>query len=77
MITKERLCKKIEKVYPSVGECGLDIKAEYDESEKSWVVYLKKGKRTIKHFLPQEDVQACMDEKQCVGLGIEIAQFRE
>lgn len=77
MITKEQLCEKIERIYPSIGDCGIDLAADYDDKEKSWVVYLKQGNRTVKHFLPEEDVDACMDEKQCVGLGLEIAQFRD
>jgi len=77
MIGKEALCEKIRSIYPDVGECGIDVRAEYDESENSWVVYLKRGSKEIKHFLPNQDADACMEGKQCVSLGLEIAQFKD
>jgi hypothetical protein len=77
MIDKETLCEKIRSIYPDVGVCGIDVRAEYDENEKSWVVYLQKGNKEVKHYLPAEDAEACMDGKQCVSLGIEIAQFKD
>ena len=77
MIDKESLCEKIRSIYPDVGSCGIDVRADYDESEQSWVVYLKKGNKEVKHFLPEEDAGACMDGKQCVSLGLEIAQFKD
>lgn len=77
MIDKEALCEKIVTIYPEVGECGIDVRVEYDKAEQSVVVYLEKAHYTVKHFLPDEDAQACLDGKQCVALGLEIAQFRD
>jgi hypothetical protein len=77
MIDNEALCETIRKIYPDVGECGIDVKVEYDDKEKSLVVYLKKGNKEIQHYLPEEDASACMEGKQCVALGIEISQFKD
>jgi len=77
MIDKETLCEKIRSIYPDVGACGIDVRTEYDENEKSWVVYLQKGNKEVKHYLPTEDAEACMDGKQCVSLGLEISQFKD
>ena len=77
MYDKNELCKKIKELHPDVGECDIDLNVEFDEEQKSWVVFMKKGHREIKHFLPDEDADACMLGQQCVGLGIEIAQFKE
>jgi hypothetical protein len=77
MIDKETLCEKIRSIYPDVGACGIDVRAEYDENEKSWVVYLQKGNKEVKHYLPTEDAEACIDGKQCVSLGLEISQFKD
>lgn len=77
MIDKNALCEKIRGIYPDVGECGIDVRAEFDESENTWAVYLKKGNKEIKHYLPEEDADACMEGKQCVSLGLEIAQFKD
>jgi hypothetical protein len=74
---KEEICEKIKSIYPDIGECGIDIKVEYDESQNSLVVYLKKGNKEVKHFLPNEDADACLLGKQCVALGVEIAQLTD
>jgi len=77
MIDKHALCEKIKQLYPDVGACGIDIRVDYDDDEKSLVVYLKKGNREVKHFLPDADAVSCMDGQQCVALGIEVAQFKD
>jgi len=77
MYDKEEICAKIRSIYPDIGECGLDLEVDYDESEKSLVVYLRKGNKEVKHFLPNEDADACLKGKKCVALGLEIAQLRD
>ncbi len=77
MIDKKTLCKKIESIYPDIGECGIDINVEYDDKIKSWAVYLKKGGQEIKHYLDENDATLCMDGKQCVSLGIEISLLKD
>jgi len=37
---------------------------------------LKKNKYELKTFLEEGDAEMCMEGKQCVSLGIEIAQLR-
>jgi hypothetical protein len=77
MIDKGALCEKIRSIYPDVGACGIDVRAEYDQDQDYWVIYLQKGNQEVKHYLPKEDAEACMGGKQCVSLGIEIAQFKD
>lgn len=76
MIDSQDLCRKIRELYPDVGECGIDVAAEFDHREKTWSVHLKKGARTLKTFLEAGDAEKCMLGEKCVGLGIEIAQLR-
>jgi hypothetical protein len=76
-MNKEELCKKIQSVYPDIGECGIDVKVEHDDEQKAWVVYLKRGNKEVKHFLEESDAALCMDGKQCVSLGLEIAQLKD
>ena len=76
MQSKTELCEKIKAIYPDIGECGVDIKVDYDETQKAWVVDLKKGEHELKTYLAPEDADLCMAGKQCVGLGIQIAQLR-
>jgi hypothetical protein len=76
MIDHIRLCEKIRELYPDVGECGIDVDAEYDSAQKSWVVHLKKESYKLKTFLEEGDAEKCILGQKCVGLGIEIAQLK-
>lgn len=76
MYDKAELCEKIRTIYPDIGECGIDIDVNYDQDQKSWVVYLRKDKHELKTFLEDSDAERCLLGEKCVGLGIEIAQLR-
>lgn len=77
MFDKKELCEKIIELYPDVGTCGIDINVHYDKIQQSWVVDLKKDHFKLKTFLEDEDAALCMEGKQCVSLGLEIAQLKD
>lgn len=77
MYSKEAMCKKITDLYPDIGKCGIDITAMYDKDKNIWVIDLKKGDHQLKHHLEIPDADACMEGKQCVSLGLEIAQLKK
>ena len=77
MYDKGQLCDKIREIYPDVGACGIDVAVDFDGATNAWVVDLKKGNRQLKTFLEPEDAEKCMDGKQCIGLGLQIAQLRD
>jgi hypothetical protein len=77
MYTDNELCEKITKLYPEIGACGIDIDVTYDEQKKSWVVHLRKDSHSLNHFLDLMDADKCMEGKQCVSLGLELAQLRK
>jgi hypothetical protein len=76
MYNENQVCKKITSMYPDIGQCGIDINVSYNQPEKAYVVHLKKESHTLNHFLEMKDAEACMVGKQCVALGLEIAQLR-
>ncbi|MEN8756887.1 MAG: hypothetical protein ABF303_00340 [Desulfobacterales bacterium] len=76
MYDKAELCEKIRTIYPDIGECGIDIDVNYDQEQKTWVVYFKKDKHELKTFLEDSDAERCLLGEKCVGLGIEIAQLK-
>lgn len=76
MIDKAELCQKIIDIYPDIGECGIDVNVDYDTEQERWVVYLKKDHHQLKTYLEEGDAELCLTGKQCIGLGIEIAQLR-
>ena len=76
MHTKEELCEKIRSVHPDIGECGIDLNVDWDDGKKTWVVDLKKDDHELKTYMEPEDADGCMDGKQCVSLGLQIAQLK-
>jgi len=73
---KVELCRKIREVFPDIGECGINVRVDYDEETHAYVVDLKKDTRELKTYLEPEDADLCMAGRQCLGLGIQIAQLR-
>lgn len=76
MHNKKDLCEKIKSVHPDIGECGIDVDVEWDEGKKAWIVDLKKDEAELKTHLEPEDADGCMEGKQCVSLGLQIAQLK-
>ena len=76
MHDKTELCDKIKSLYPDIGECGIDVDVEYDETKKAWVVDLKKDKHELKTHLELQEADECMEGKQCVSLGVQIGELR-
>lgn len=76
MYSNVDLCERITAMYPEIGECGIDINVTYDETQKTWLVHLKKGSHALDHYLETLDADRCMEGKQCVSLGLEIAQMK-
>lgn len=77
MYQKNQICDKIKSIYPDVGKCGVDIQVDFDNSNKAWVVLLKRGNQELKTFLEPEDADICMEKKQCIGLGWQIYQLKD
>jgi hypothetical protein len=76
MYSETELCERITSLYPDIGVCGRDINVSYDLTEKSWLVHMKKGSHSLDHFLEMQDADRCMQGRQCIALGLEIAQLR-
>lgn len=77
MHDKKKLCERITSLYPDIGECSIDIDVDFDKKKNAYVIDLKKENHELKHFLEPADADACMDGKQCVALGLDIAQLRK
>ena len=44
--------------------------------KKAWIVDLKKDKHELKAHLEPQEANKCMEGKQCVSLGLQIAQLK-
>ncbi len=73
---KEALCNKIREIFPDIGVCGIDIDVAYDANNRAYVVDLKKGNEELKTFLEEDEAALCMEGRQCVALGLQVAQLR-
>jgi hypothetical protein len=76
MSTNAAICKKIVSLYPDIGICGIDINVLWDTKEKTWRVHLKKETHELDHYLSTLDANRCVEGKECVSLGLEIAQLQ-
>lgn len=77
MFNSKQLCNKITSLYPELGECGIDVNISKDHLNNTWVVHLRKGSHKLKHFLEFMDAESCMDGRQCLSLGLDIAQLEK
>lgn len=77
MFTSKQVCEKIVSLYPEIGLCGVDIDVDLDQAKQAWVVHLKKDTYRLDHFLDLTDADRCMQGKECVALGLDIAQLRK
>ena len=77
MLDKKEICKKVTEYNPELDVCGIDIETVYNRQKRSWVIVSKKGDQDIIHFLDRNDIKACLYEKQCVSLGLDMAQLKE
>ena len=77
MYDSEELCNKITKLYPDIGECGIDITVEFEEAQNAWVVELRRDNHVLKHYLDIPEAKQCMKGEQCVALGLDIAQLKK
>lgn len=77
MYDKAELCNKITELYPEIGECGIEVDVDFSPEKNVWIVDLKKGNHELKHHLEIPDADQCVEGKQCVSLGLEIAQLKK
>jgi len=77
MYDKKKLCNKIIDIYPEIGQCGIDVDVNFNDKKNVWIVDLKKGKHKLQHHLEIPDADQCVEGKQCVSLGLEIAQLKK
>jgi hypothetical protein len=77
MHDRQELHDTIVSLYPDITAHNMDVTVSYDKEKASWVVDLKKDDHYLKHYLGVPDADTCMDGKQCVSLGLEIAQLKK
>jgi hypothetical protein len=77
MYDKKELCEKIIAMYPEIGACGLNLDVNFDDEKNAWAVRLNKDNHTLTHYLDGPEADHCMNGRECVSLGLEIAQLKK
>lgn len=75
MSDRNDVCQKIISLYPDLGDCGDDVSVVWDEENEAWAVDFAVDGQRIRHYLGDDDAAACILGEQCIGLGLEFAQF--
>lgn len=76
MTTKEELCKKIERVFPSAGVCGVDFDVEYDGNAHAWTMELHHKDHHLRTFIETDEATSCLEGNSCIPLGMQVAQLK-
>jgi hypothetical protein len=74
-ITAENLKTKLREIHPEIEKYGLGLDVRFDESKQAWLATFSKDDHTLETHLEEKDVQSCMDNVQCVYVGVQLGQF--
>ncbi len=66
---------KLLQMYPAIGRHGIVSSLIFDEDRKVYALTLKKDHHELQTFIEPKDATACMDGRECVHLGLKIAEF--
>ncbi len=77
MASKNDICRKIEKIMPEAGRCGVDFNVEYDNANHCWAVDLEEGGHHMKTFIEELEAEDCIGKDKCIPLGVQIGQLKE
>jgi hypothetical protein len=68
---------KIHEMYPKINQHGVASTVTYDKEKKTYVLELKKGAHHLATYIDKADADKCMDNIECIHLGVQIGQFLE
>jgi hypothetical protein len=74
-ITAKNLKAKLREIHPEIEKYGLGLDVRFDKSKQAWLAAFSKGNHTLETHLEEKDVQSCMDNVQCVYVGVQLGQF--
>ena len=75
--TIAELKDKIHGMYPDIDKYGVTSSLSYDKGKKTYVLELKKDQQHLATFIDKVDADKCLDNIECVHLGVQIGQFME
>jgi hypothetical protein len=75
--TIAELRDKIHQMYPDIDKHGVQSTLTYDKGKNAYVLELRKDQHHLATYIDKEDADKCMDNIECIHLGVQIGQFME
>ena len=75
--TIKEMQKKIHEMYPDIDKHGVESSLTFDDKKNTYVLDLKKDQHHLSTYIDKEDADKCMDNIECIHLGVQIGQFME
>jgi hypothetical protein len=75
--TIAELKDKIHLMYPDIDKYGVTSTLTFDDAKNAYVLELKKGVHHLATYIDKADADKCMDNIECIHLGVQIGQFME
>ena len=73
--TMDALKAKVKEMFPDIDKYQMDCSLTFDEGKKAYIIKLTKGAHVLTTHLDRPDADACLAGKECVHLGVQMAQF--
>jgi hypothetical protein len=73
--TMDTLKAKVKEMFPDIDKHQMDCSLTFDEGKNAYIIKLTKGAHALTTHLEKPDADACMAGKECVHLGVQMAQF--
>lgn len=75
--TIAQLKDKIHEIYPDIDRHGVHSSITFDKGKNAYVLELKKDVYHLATSIDKVDADKCLDNIECVHLGVQIGQFME
>ena len=69
--------EKIHEMYPDIDAFGVQSSVTYDKQKDTYVLELRKGEHHLATFIDRVDADKCLNNIECIHLGVQIGQFLE
>jgi len=73
----EQVKDKIHEMYPDIDKYGVQSTLTFDQGKNTYVLELKKDQHHLSTYIDKEDADKCLNNIECVHLGVQIGQFLE
>jgi phosphoenolpyruvate carboxylase len=68
---------KILEMYPDIEKFGVQSAVTYDQQKDTYILELRKDEHHLSTFIDREDADKCLNNIECIHLGVQIGQFLE